>query len=256
MATTTNLPLLVTLTFILNVLQGSALNWTAADEEAVCSTATPGFSVCAAKGPADENCKSVASKVNGADPQCYDENVCSFTKDGSPAYVTCNSVKAGYEILRNCINGLGIANPNPKVDLGDPKSVALALGKDGTGKYERPHVTPRLLCNESSAQTVYDCQGDELRNDLIKNFHPDRRLGNLCGGYCMEIKESNGTGVVNLVIRCVITGTYYDAETGQRDLMRLHLFNHGSDPTLAMMSYWGAKNMKDMSSVSLDMTIH
>uniref|UniRef100_A0A8D8SCK9 Sodefrin-like factor n=1 Tax=Cacopsylla melanoneura TaxID=428564 RepID=A0A8D8SCK9_9HEMI len=113
-----NLPLLIMITFILNIQKGSALNWTVADEDAICSLATPGFSVCAAKGPADENCKTLASKVTGSDPQCYEENVCSFTKDGSPAYVTCNSVKPGYEILRNCINGLGIANPNPKVNLG------------------------------------------------------------------------------------------------------------------------------------------
>ena len=100
----------------------AAYNWTRGDEDLVCGLASEKLSFCSVKGAADQGCQTVATKVSGLEPSCYEENVCSFTKDGAPAYVSADSVKPGYEITRNCVNNIGIANGSK--DLNRAQDVA------------------------------------------------------------------------------------------------------------------------------------
>lgn len=136
---------------------------------------------------------------------------------------------------------------SPTLIVSGAESTTLFIGKGGSGKYEKPPIAPRRLCNESDNASIGNCQNDAFRNDVITHFHPDLRIGNLAGGFCMEITESNETGVVNQVCRCVMMGTYVDATTGQKEMLRLHFFNHANDPTVAVMAYFGNKTLEPVT---------
>lgn len=121
------------------------------------------------------------------------------------------------------------------------------MGKDGKGKYEKLAIAKRILCNEADTKTVLNCQSEELRNDVIKNFHPDIRLGNLEGGVCLQMSELNvAGGVVNDVCRCVMMATYVDKASGKVERLRMHLFNHNTDPTVVGMIYFGNESLVAM----------
>ncbi|KAL1454415.1 hypothetical protein WDU94_010674 [Cyamophila willieti] len=240
------LVLISTLCSIISICQvdASAYNWTVAEEDQVCALAEQNHNFCSSKGAADEQCKTIATKVNGLDPKCHDGKVCTFSKGGVAVYVTCDCIKKGYEILRNCINNVGIANPDAKTDLSNPETSQKVLGMPGKGKYEALNIKPRLLCKPEDTASLTTCGSQALREDFIKNFHAKDQIGNLCGGFCTHITEVNMTsGKQTTVVRCSLIGTYLHPESKQRERFRINLFNHGTDPKVVGISYMGEENL-------------
>lgn len=123
-------------------------------------------------------------------------------------------------------------------------------GKEGCGSHEKTTLADHLICNVNSDDSLCYCESQSLRDDLIKTFHPEKRIGNLCGGVCMNIRNSTDENNYKEVIRCVFAGSFFNDETGQRDVCRFHLYNQKTDKEkISAMAYWGTKNLARLEDV-------
>lgn len=135
----------------------------------------------------------------------------------------------------------------PISHLLDPSRMINITGKDGCGSHEATSLTDHQICNMDSDDSLCYCESQILRDDIIKNFHPDKRIGDLCGGVCMNIRNSTDETNYKEVVRCVFAGTFYSDETGHRDLCRFHLYNQGKK--ISIVAYWGTKNLLRLEDV-------
>uniref|UniRef100_A0A8D8MH65 Secreted protein n=1 Tax=Cacopsylla melanoneura TaxID=428564 RepID=A0A8D8MH65_9HEMI len=96
------------------------------EKGAVC--ATNAVNCCAAAGPADDACKTIATAVgNTSDPTCFAPKTCKFTVNNpvqtpgksGPAYITTRDNLADYGVIFPCNNNQ-LVIVVPKKDLGSP----------------------------------------------------------------------------------------------------------------------------------------
>ncbi|KAI5725148.1 hypothetical protein M8J77_011581 [Diaphorina citri] len=95
------------------------------DKNVICNHADKVNCFCPSAGPADDGCTKIAEAVQGSNPSCA-ANLCKFTKNGKPAFVSSKDQLPGSEIYKQCHKHVAIiseptgGSDNPGTRSGGP----------------------------------------------------------------------------------------------------------------------------------------